>query len=173
MRFEPAINWLLGTITTDAPQRQVCEHFDFSSDNYISWKKLNLIPLWKLTYPTFQNKMISLCILVLVLLDESSCSASPTNILMNIGNRISYTTSNLFRDSSGVAARVEIPLKNRSRYERIERFPSKIWAVWAVFFSEKPLKPLKSCRKPLKNRSFLAVVFERFFKQDLSGFCAV
>ena len=25
-------------------------------------------------------------------------------------------------------------------------------------------------KKPLKNRSFLAVIFERFFKQDLSGF---
>ena len=56
--------------------------------------------------------------------------------------------------------------------EWFERFSSKIravWAVWAVFW-KKPLKPLKSC---LKNRSFLAVIFERFFKQDLSGFWAV
>ena len=28
-------------------------------------------------------------------------------------------------------------------------------------------------KKPFKNRSFLAVIFERFFKQDLSGFRAV
>ena len=68
-------------------------------------------------------------------------------------------------------SRVEIPLKNRSRFERFERFSSKIWPVWAVWavwavFFEKPLKPLKSC---LKN---LAVIFERFFKQDLSGFWA-
>ena len=28
-------------------------------------------------------------------------------------------------------------------------------------------------KKPLKNRSFLAVIFERFFKQDLSGFRAI
>ena len=72
--------------------------------------------------------------------------------------------------------RVEIPLENRSRFERFERFSSKIWAVWAVWavFLEKPLKPLKSClKKPLKNRSFLAVIFERFFNQDLSGFWAV
>ena len=38
--------------------------------------------------------------------------------------------------------RVEIPLKNRSRYERFERFFRKIWAVWAVLLD-----------KPFKNRS--------------------
>ena len=27
-------------------------------------------------------------------------------------------------------SRVEIPLKNRSRFQRFERFSSKIWAVW-------------------------------------------
>ena len=43
----------------------------------------------------------------------------------------------------------------------------KSCAVFERFFLE---KPLKSC---LKNRSFLAVIFERFFKQDLSGFLAV
>ena len=50
-----------------------------------------------------------------------------------------------------------------ARFERFERF--------GRFFLEKPLKPLKSCLKNRsKDRSFLAVVFERFFKQDLSGF---
>ena len=49
-----------------------------------------------------------------------------------------------------------------ARFERFERFRR-----FGRFFLEKPLKPLKSC---LKNRSFLAVIFERFFKQDLSGF---
>ena len=57
------------------------------------------------------------------------------------------------------ASQVEIPLKNRSRFER---FSSKIWAVWAVFL-EKPLKPLKSC---LKNRSKTA----HFLRWFLNGF---
>ena len=60
-------------------------------------------------------------------------------------------------------SRVEIPLKNRSRFERFERFSSKVWAVWAVFFLEKPLKPLKSC---LKNRSKTA----HFLRWFLNGF---
>ena len=65
----------------------------------------------------------------------------------------------------------------------------KIWAVWAVF--QQDLSGLSSLgglggffgktaqtaqillKKPLKNRSFLTVIFERFFKQDLSGFRAV
>ena len=74
-----------------------------------------------------------------------------------------------------ITTRVEIPLKNRSRFERFERFTSKIWAVWAVWaiwavFLEKPLQPLKSC---LKTAHFLRwflngfssknwAVFERF-----------
>ena len=60
------------------------------------------------------------------------------------------------------ASRVEIPLKNRSRYERFEWFFSKIGktARTAQILLE----------KPLKNGSFLAVTFERFFKQDLSVF---
>ena len=58
--------------------------------------------------------------------------------------------------------RVEIPLKNRSRYERFERF--------GRFFLEKTAQTAQILlKKPLKNRSFLAVIFERFFKQDLSG----
>ena len=63
--------------------------------------------------------------------------------------------------------------------------PLKIWAVWAVF--QQDLSGLSGLggfygktaqtaqillKKPLKNRSFLAVIFERFFKQDLSGFWA-
>ena len=75
--------------------------------------------------------------------------------------------------------RVKIPLKNRSRYERFERFFSKIWAVWAVravwvvFFGKTAQTAQILLKKQLKNRSFLAVIFERFFKQDLSGFWAV
>ena len=69
-----------------------------------------------------------------------------------------------------MSTRVEISLKNRSRYERFERFFSKIWAVWAVVKTAQTAQIF--LKKPLKNRSFLAVIFERFFKQDLSGFWA-
>ena len=67
--------------------------------------------------------------------------------------------------------------------------PLKIWAVWAVFqqdlsgltglgglggfFGKTAQTAQILLKKPLKNRSFLAVIFERFFKQDLSGFWAV
>ena len=67
--------------------------------------------------------------------------------------------------------------------------PLKIWAVWAVFqqdlsglsglsglggfFGKTAQTAQNLLRKPLKNRSFLAVIFERFLKQDLSGFWAV
>ena len=65
----------------------------------------------------------------------------------------------------------------------------KIWAVWAVFqqdlsglsglgglggfFGKTAQTAQIFVKKPLKNRSFLAVIFERFFKQDLSSFRAV
>ena len=76
---------------------------------------------------------------------------------------------------------LEKPFKNhRKKWAAFEQFLSKIWAVWAVFPRKppKPLKPLKSCWKTaqtahilLKNRSkTVSVIFERFFKQDLSGF---
>ena len=67
--------------------------------------------------------------------------------------------------------------------------PLKIWAVWAVFqqdlsglsdlgglggfFGKTAQTAQILLKKPLKNRSFLAVIFERFLKQDLSGFWAV
>ena len=67
--------------------------------------------------------------------------------------------------------------------------PLKIWAVWAVFqqdlsglsglgglggfFGKTAQTAQILLKKPLKNRSFHAVIFERFFKQDLSGFWAV
>ena len=65
----------------------------------------------------------------------------------------------------------------------------KIWVVWAVFqqalsgfsglgglgvfFGKIAQTAQILLKKPIKNRSFLAVIFERFFKQDLSGFWAV
>ena len=81
-----------------------------------------------------------------------------------------------FVTANSTYTRVEIPLKNRSRYERFERFYSKIWAVWAVwavFFGKTAQTAQILIKKPLKNRSFLAVIFERFFNQDLIGFRAV
>ena len=61
--------------------------------------------------------------------------------------------------------------------------PLKIWAVWAVFkqdlsclsglgfFLGKTAQTAQILlKKPLKNRSYLAVNFERFFKQELRGF---
>ena len=67
--------------------------------------------------------------------------------------------------------------------------PLKIWAVWAVFqqdlsglsgwgglggfFGKTAQTAQILLKKLLKNRSFLAVIFERFFKQDLIGFWAV
>ena len=57
--------------------------------------------------------------------------------------------------------------------------PLKIWAVWAVFqqdlsglggfFGKTAQTAQILLKKPLKNRTFLVVIFERFFKQDLSG----
>ena len=47
-----------------------------------------------------------------------------------------------------------------ARFERFERF----------FFGKTAQTAQILLKKPLKNRSFLAVIFERFFKQDLSGF---
>ena len=65
-----------------------------------------------------------------------------------------------------LVTRVEIPLKNRSRYERLERFFSKIWAVWAVwavwaFFW-----------KNRSNRSNLAWKTAHFLRWFLNGFQA-
>ena len=75
--------------------------------------------------------------------------------------------------------RVEIPLKNRSRYERFERFFSKIWAVWAVWavFVGKTAQTAQILlKKPLKTAHFLRfflngfsskiwAVFERSYKE--------
>ena len=57
---------------------------------------------------------------------------------------------------SGFSARFE-------RFERFGRFRSFI-------FGKTAQTAQILLKKPLKNRSFLAVIFERFFKQDLSGF---
>ena len=50
---------------------------------------------------------------------------------------------------------------------RFERFGRFFWKNKNAQTAQILLK------KPFKNRSFLAVIFERFFKQDLSGFRAV
>ena len=78
------------------------------------------------------------------------------------------------------------PIMCDKRYKRCPGRDSaqkslKIWAVWAVF--QQDLSGLSGLggfffgktaqillKKPLKNRSFLAAIFERFFKQDMSGF---
>ena len=53
-----------------------------------------------------------------------------------------------------------------ARFERFERF-----GRFGQFFFGKTAQTAQILlKKPLKNRSFLAVIFERFFKQDLSGF---
>ena len=51
------------------------------------------------------------------------------------------------------------------KFERFERFG---W--FGSFFGKTAQTAQILLKKPLKNRSFLAVIFERFFKQDLSGF---
>ena len=57
-----------------------------------------------------------------------------------------------------------------ARFERFERFGP----FGRFFFFGKTAQTAQILlKKPLKNRSFLAVIFERFFKQDLSGFWAV
>ena len=52
-----------------------------------------------------------------------------------------------------------------ARFERFGRF--------GRFFGKPAQTAQILLKKPLKNRSFLAVIFERFFEQDLSGFGAV
>ena len=49
-----------------------------------------------------------------------------------------------------------------ARFERFEQF--------GRLFGNTAQTAQILLKKPLKNRSFLAVIFERFFKQDLSGF---
>ena len=55
------------------------------------------------------------------------------------------------------------------RFEQFERFGRFGW----FFFGKTAQTAQILLKKPLKNRSFLAVIFERFFKQDLSGFRSV
>ena len=64
---------------------------------------------------------------------------------------------------------------NRSRYERFERFSARFerFERFGRFFGTTAQTAQILLKKPLKNRSFLAVIFERFFKQDLSGFRAI
>ena len=55
-------------------------------------------------------------------------------------NVIVYTDNDfILTCAMAITSRVEIPLKNRWRFELFEWFSSKIWAVWAVFL-EKSLK---------------------------------
>ena len=101
--------------------------------------------------------------------------------------RFSYCFSILIRTATGyknttendlyfwyliLHARVEIPLKNRSRYERFERFSSKIWAVWAIWAVF-----LDNCAQNLASKWAIWAVLERFISknrsktaQDLNGF---
>ena len=55
-----------------------------------------------------------------------------------------------------------------ARFERFERF-----GRFGRFFGKTAQTAQMLLKKPLKNRSFLEVIFERFFKQDLGGFWAV
>ena len=69
--------------------------------------------------------------------------------------------------SSKIFTRVEIPLKNRSRYERFERFFSKIWAVWAVwpfFFGKTAQTAQILLKKPLNSKT------AHFLRWFLNGF---
>ena len=50
-----------------------------------------------------------------------------------------------------------------ARFERFERFGR-------FFFGKTAQTAQILLKKPLKNRSFLAVIFEGFLKQDVSGF---
>ena len=52
-----------------------------------------------------------------------------------------------------------------ARFERFDRF-----GRFERFFGKTAQTAQILLEKPLKNRSFLAVIFERFLKQDLSGF---
>ena len=56
-----------------------------------------------------------------------------------------------------------------ARYERFERF-GRLGRFGRFFFGKTAQTAQILLEKPLKNRSYLAVIFERFFKQSLSGF---
>ena len=53
-----------------------------------------------------------------------------------------------------------------ARFERFERFGGGLGG----FFGKTAQTTQILLKKPLKNHSLLAVIFEQFFKQDLSGF---
>ena len=53
-----------------------------------------------------------------------------------------------------------------ARFERFERFGR----FGRLFFGKTAQTAQILHKKPLKNRLFLAVIFERFLKQDVSGF---
>ena len=74
------------------------------------------------------------------------------------GSRSRSKTAQDMRGLSGFSARLE-------RFERFGRFG------W--FFGRTAQSSQILHKKPLKNRSFHAVIFERFLKQDVSGFKAV
>ena len=59
-----------------------------------------------------------------------------------------------------------------ARFGRFEPFGR--FGPFGCFFFGKTAQTVQILlKKPLKNRSFLAVIFERFLKQDVSGFKAV
>ena len=67
---------------------------------------------------------------------------------------------------------------SRSRSETAQNMsglsgsPARFERFWR-FFGKTAQTAQKLLKKPLKNRSFFVVIFERIFKQDLSGFKAV
>ena len=64
------------------------------------------------------------------------------------------TAQNPLKNRSNLALK---PFKNhRKKWAVFEWFLSKIWAVWAVFFSKKTPKPLKSCRKTAQTADILS-----------------
>ena len=56
-----------------------------------------------------------------------------------------------------------------AKFEQFQRF-GRFGRFGRFFFGKTTQTAQILLKKPLKNRSFLAVIFERFFKQDLSGF---
>ena len=56
-----------------------------------------------------------------------------------------------------------------ARFEQFERF-GRFGRFGRFFFGKTAQTAQILFKKPLKNRSILAVIFKRFFMQDLSGF---
>ena len=78
-------------------------------------------------------------------------------VLAPPGSRSRSKTAQDMSGLSGFSARFE-------RFERFERF-----GRFGRFFGKTAQTAQILLKKPLKNRSFLAVIFERFLEQDVSG----